>query len=219
MQTERADVLRRSQGAQRGLVLGLLAVAVSACTGCGQPRSFLDTTVMLQQSRDADFFWGPDGLAGQAPLASRTPDPAQSQAAGASAMLAQAHSAGGRFDLFPATYRSARLPRSTAPVPDGRAIVLAPPSPPRTEPRPAALVSAAYETARIEAPKVSETAEKTVKYVTGRPRDDGLMLTSLDESESLPPLPETNGPQSQPGLQNGSPQDSDALPPLPPGME
>jgi hypothetical protein len=245
-------------------VLAVVAVAAGACAGCGQPRSFLDTTVMLQQSRDADVFWGPDGLAGHAPLAQRTTGGAPAPAQSAAPFLAQAGGNGASVDLFPATYRAVRLPRPGAPALDPSTLAVAaspargdspsrgaaspvleaprgqaPAAPPTAmadagaRPRAGAASAAAAEVseelpplpesgpetvaAAVSAPPVSATrpVEKTVMHVTGRPRDDGVMLTSLEEADALPPLPEAAGDQAKPAAADA--RDADSLPPLPPG--
>ena len=249
MQTLRSDVFGRLPRPRAAVALGLLTAAAGACTGCSQPRSFLDNSVMLDRTREADRFWGPDGLAGRAPLAYRSPE-TPSPVRAAAPLVAQVDAVPSSMDLFPASYRSAPMPRSNAPGVDSRAlsIVAAPASvaptpkvitaandlppqlparvatPPARIAAPPARVAApparvAQAPARVaEAPaRVAEAPAPTVSYVTGRPRDDGLMLTSLEDEDALPPLPSASDQQPQTYAAPASTADADELPPLPPG--
>ena len=218
MQNQRLNVIGRLGRLPGRLAVGLLVMTVTACVGCSQPRSFLDTTVMQQQMRDAQQFWGPDGRVGQAPLAHRVPEAASAQPV---ALLAR-NDADSGLSLFPATYRAVTLPRSQS-VAENRAniaVAASPPSPSRMMPDPVMTVS--YEppvAAPAPANALMPRAEKTI-YVASRPRDDGLMMTALEESESLPPLPpESSGPAPSPRTEASADAPSNDLPPLPPGSE
>lgn len=217
MRIQRSSVIGRLGWTPGRLAVGLLATTVTASVGCSQPRSYLDTTVMQQQTRDAERFWGPDGLVGQAPLAYQVPDAVGTQTP---ALLAQNGAYAGQ-ELFPVTYRSVRLPRSQ-PAPAGGsdiAVVAAQPSPNRL---PEPVQTVAYEPA-VAAPaneNESTSAAKRITHVTGRPRDDGLMMTSLEQSESLRPLPpDSSEPTPSPRTEANSVAEPDELPPLPPGSE
>jgi len=239
VQALRSDVVGCLRQARGGLAFGLLAAAASACVGCGQPRSFLDNSLSMQQSREAERYWGRDGLAGHAPLAYRVPGDPASESRKAGDLVAQMNASHGGSELFPATYRTVPMPHGKPGLATARdaTLVAAQPTrdaaPPAAQPavepvRPQTLVSAP-PSLPVETPKPAEKPTQPATHVTARPRDEGLMMTSLAESESLPPLPaeptaaQPSDPLPPLPAEHPEPkpatvvkQDSESLPPLPP---